>query len=511
MQIRIFLTKTECNRKTLMKFSTFAKAIEKCDAVLKPHELHIYQILTRTDNSILDNTLHSFVGIAAVQIGLVDLLTSVGILPDYIIGYSVGELGCAYADGSLTLEETILAAYSLGISVTEAKIPHYSVAVVGLGYKDLINICPNDIDVVCHNGPESSTITGSAESLKAFVEKLQANEIFAKVVSEKRIPYHSRYMASAKSTLLANLRKVIPVAKHRSYKWLSTSVPRNEWSSAQFSSAEYLTNNLLKPIFFEETTNLIPNNAISIEITPHSQVEEISKKLLQKTVIALTQKDHKDNVKVFLEGLGKLYNGGLQLDLAKLYSPVEYPVSRGTPMISPLIRWEHSDDWFTMDFNNQEQLASGERIITVTYATEEFKYIKGHVVDGRNLFPGTGYLCLVWETLGMTINKLYSDRSVVMENIKFSRATTIPNEGKVKMVVMIQKGSGKFEVIEGSAVVVTGKIYLVETNLSKEKIPTDVIKRNFKNEEEELNEKDIYKELKLRGYQYSGLFRNENH
>lgn len=51
-----------------MKFLTFAKVIEKCDAVLKPRKLHIYQILTRIDNSILENTLHSFVGIVAVQV-----------------------------------------------------------------------------------------------------------------------------------------------------------------------------------------------------------------------------------------------------------------------------------------------------------------------------------------------------------------------------------------------------------------------------------------------------------
>ncbi|KAF7404756.1 hypothetical protein HZH66_003662 [Vespula vulgaris] len=46
--------------KDLMKFPTFAKVIEKCDAMLKPRKLHIYEILTSADN-----ILHSFVGIAA--------------------------------------------------------------------------------------------------------------------------------------------------------------------------------------------------------------------------------------------------------------------------------------------------------------------------------------------------------------------------------------------------------------------------------------------------------------
>lgn len=37
-----------------------------------------------------------------------------GITPDGIVGHSVGELGCAFADGSFTAKEVILAAYWRG-------------------------------------------------------------------------------------------------------------------------------------------------------------------------------------------------------------------------------------------------------------------------------------------------------------------------------------------------------------------------------------------------------------
>nr|KAF7431483.1 hypothetical protein H0235_004407 [Vespula pensylvanica] len=107
------------------------------------------------------------------------------------------------------------------------------------------------------------------------------------------------------------------------------------------------------------------------------------------------------------------------------------------------------------------------------------------------------------------MGQLYTEMSIVMENVKFNRATIVPEVGKVEIIVMIQKGSGKFEVVEGDTAIVTGKIRLV-TNLSKEKVPFDVINRNIdvNDEEEELDERDIYKELKSRGYQYSGLFRS---
>lgn len=155
-------------------------------------------------------------------------------------------------------------------------------------------------------------------------------------------PCHSRYVASAGTKLLAYLKSAIPVAKPRSKKWLSTSIPRNEWSTrmAQFSSAEYHTNNLLKPVLLEETLNLLPDDTVTIEISPHDMLREILSESLRPTIrnIALTRRDRNDNVNVFLQGLGKLFNIGLQLDLAKLYPPVEYPVSRGTPMISSLVR-----------------------------------------------------------------------------------------------------------------------------------------------------------------------------
>ncbi|XP_046832934.1 fatty acid synthase-like isoform X1 [Vespa crabro] len=496
---------------SLLRFPIFSKAIEKCDVVLKQYKLNIYKILTEKDNSMFDNILHSIVGIAAIQIGLVDLLTSVGVVPDYIIGHSVGELGCAYADGCFTAEEMILAAYSRGIALIETKISHGSMATVGLSYEDLKNCCPADIDIACHNGTKSTTISGPTDSVKQFVKKLQATEVIVEEVPCNNIPYHSRYIAAVGSKLFVYLKKVIPVAKARSKKWLSTSVPQNAWSTsaAKLSSAEYHTNNLLKPVLFAETLALIPNNAVTIEIGSQNLLQATLRKSLQPTVrnIALNHPDDKDNVIIFLQALGKLYNSGIQLDLTKLYPHVEYPVSRGTPMISPLIRWKHSNDWFVADYKRQERIDSGERIFEISIDYEEFQYVSGHVVDGRNLFPATGYLCLVWETFGMMIGQLYTELSVVIENIKFNRATTMPKKGKIEMIVMIQKGSGNFEVVEGGHAIVTGLIR-VATNSTKEEIPLDLIKANIGNEKEELDAKDIYKELKLRGYQYSGLFRS---
>lgn len=60
-----------------------------------------------------------------------DLLTSLGITPDGIVGHSAGELACAYADGCFTAEQTVLAAYWRGRSILESKLQRGAMAAVG--------------------------------------------------------------------------------------------------------------------------------------------------------------------------------------------------------------------------------------------------------------------------------------------------------------------------------------------------------------------------------------------
>lgn len=72
-----------------------------------------------------------------LEIGLADLLTYFGIKHDYTIGHSVGELGCAYADGCFTAEQMVLSALSRGMAWVESNLPKGSMTAVGLGYEDL--------------------------------------------------------------------------------------------------------------------------------------------------------------------------------------------------------------------------------------------------------------------------------------------------------------------------------------------------------------------------------------
>lgn len=67
----------------------------------------------------------------SLQIAQIDLLTELGLQPDGIVGHSVGELACGYADRSLSHSEALLAAYWRGRCIKEARLPPGGMAAVG--------------------------------------------------------------------------------------------------------------------------------------------------------------------------------------------------------------------------------------------------------------------------------------------------------------------------------------------------------------------------------------------
>lgn len=80
------------------------------------------------------------------------------------------------------------------------------------------------------------------------------------------------------------------------------------------------------------------------------------------------------------------------MKLENLYPAVEFPVSKGTPMIAPLIRWNHSVKWPTPCVENGKSHVTADRCFHISLGAENYRFLKDHVVDGRNIFPGCGYL-----------------------------------------------------------------------------------------------------------------------
>lgn len=379
--------------KDLLQIDAFRNSISRSAHTLKSHGINLEDLLIREGENSFDNVLNSFVSIAAIQIALTDVLSSIGIKPDGIVGHSVGELGCAYADGTFTAEQFILAAHARGKSIVESKLPLGAMAAVGMTWEECQKRCPEGVYPACHNSQDSVTISGPPESIKKFVEELTAENIFARIVNSSGGAFHSKYIAEAAPKLRKALDAIIPNPKPRSGRWVSSSIPESQWGSAtaQFSSASYHVNNLLSPVLFYEALQFVPENAIVVEIAPHCLLQAILKRSLKSecTNVGLMKKGQ-DNLKFFLSNVGRIFNAGGQPKVAHLYPPVTFPVGRGTPMINSMVEWDHSNEWAVATFAGKAR--SGECVVDVDLGTEKDGYLIGHTIDGRILFPATGYM-----------------------------------------------------------------------------------------------------------------------
>lgn len=74
------------------------------------------------------------------------------------------------------------------------------------------------------------------------------------------------------------------------------------------------------------------------------------------------------------------------MQIGQIYPEVEYPVARGTPMISPLVKYDHQQNWSVPQFSASRK-DSIERKVRIDVSQEQHQYLFGHTIDGTYKHP----------------------------------------------------------------------------------------------------------------------------
>ncbi|KRX40198.1 Fatty acid synthase [Trichinella murrelli] len=502
----------------MMEFPMFKEAILRCTAALKNHgitDVNPYDIIMKGENVFENHPLNCFVCISSIQIALTDMLREMGIQPNGIIGHSTGEMVAGYCDGCFSVEETILTAYYRGKLMMDAKFPLGGMAAVGMTAEEAESRLIRGVYVACHNAEDSISLSGEFAEVEKLVNELQKEGIFAKMINSSGMAFHTPIIKKIETPLREHLKQVIKNPKLRSSRWISSSVPQSNWDTdlGKFCSADYHVNNTMSTVLFNEALQHVPKNAVVIEIAPHCLLQAVLRRAVDSSCIlsGLMKAKHENNVEYFCTAIGKLFETGLVLNPHCLYNQESYPVPLSTPMISPLIEWDHSAEWPVV--STQDLLAGGAGGIasSCSIVVDPFnpetkdQYLLDHVIDGRVLFPFTGHLIYAWRALckirGLDMNKT----PIVIEDFHVYRATILNRA--IKFNITVSHANGNFEILEGDSLAASGRITIVdyERPLFYQKI--DEIQPNTECERIKLSSADVYKELLLRGYEYGPSFK----
>nr|QMU95645.1 fatty acid synthase [synthetic construct] len=500
----------------LMQLDVFRHSLEKSAAVLKPHGVDLLNILSEGTEDTLRTILNPFVCITSIQVALTDLLWSMGIRPDGIVGHSMGEVGCAYCDGCLTAEEAVLTAYWRGKCVTDGKVPPGKMAAVGLTWEEAKSQCPAGVVPACHNAEDSVTISGAADVMLKFMEELKAKDVFVREVNSSNIAYHSYFMENIYASLKDSLSKVIS-PKPRTARWLPTSVPEELWDSApaQSSSAEFHANNLVSPVLFHEALQKIPPTAIAIELAPHGLLQSVIKRTLgnESVCVGLQKRNYADNLEFLFASLGKCFANGLSLNPLACYPPVEFPVPKGTPRLSDMVAgaWDHSAQWLVPkneDFEGRVQASGSDSSYSIDVSADSpDRYLLDHQVDGRELFPACGCLVLAWKTLAALNGRDFEQMPVRLSRVEIHQAMFLPKSGSATVTVSVMPRTGEFQVCENENLLASGFVTCPDKDVLE--TSTHAQTRSSLQDRpatEVLTRDEVYRELILRGYEYGPYF-----
>ena len=129
-----------------MPIDIFRNKVEECHQILDEFGVDLKYLLLSEDKNAISTMTAKFCSTTAIEIALFEVLKTLDITPDGIIGHSFGEIACAYADGCLTTREAMITTYLRGfITENDKNIPKGLMAECGISKNKAKNFLQNNV------------------------------------------------------------------------------------------------------------------------------------------------------------------------------------------------------------------------------------------------------------------------------------------------------------------------------------------------------------------------------
>ncbi|KAF8898071.1 hypothetical protein CPB84DRAFT_1748077 [Gymnopilus junonius] len=217
--------------------------------------------------------------VAIFQIALFDLLVSLGMKPDAIVGHSAGETAVLYASGAASKAMAVELAIIRGQSFTAIEKLGGTMAAVSCTPEVMDEILVQYrrehedalVELACFNSPSAVAIAGEEVAVDAIVALADGRGFFARKIRTK-VPFHSSMMEKAKAEYTAALDDLFRrypgphVPKVATYSTLTGELYEGSFD------ADYFWSNTRSPVRFTQTMEVIraahPSSTF-VEFAPH--------------------------------------------------------------------------------------------------------------------------------------------------------------------------------------------------------------------------------------------------
>ncbi|KAJ4480137.1 putative polyketide synthase [Lentinula aciculospora] len=362
--------------------------------------------------------------IAMVQLALIDLFRSLGIVPDAVVGHSAGETTMLYASGATSKAMALEVAIARALAVAELEALEGSMVAFScdpIVADDIIDEVRASIDapdmildVACYNAETAVVLAGHVLLLEKAKEIAKARNIMSNQIAT-RVPFHSTMMEVCKASYLKRVSAVFAryraedcVPKIPAYSTMTGEI----WQGA--FTADYFWDNARSPVEFLSAINSIlvdMPNATFLEISPHPVLSSYVSSIRGTADVVFCGMRRKREYTQFgeytqlLEAIGGLAVTGYDsIDIraltgvrsAPIASPFKYPFSKkDVPVYSDVCRTSLDH----MDATYRGPLCSSPlRINSSTHPD-----LTQHVINSQPIMAAAGFLEMGFELGGRTL------------------------------------------------------------------------------------------------------------
>lgn len=403
-------------RELLATVPVFRSVIEQCDAVMR--KLTDWSLLEQLQADESHSRIEEIDVVQpmlfAMQIALAAVWRSWGVIPDAVVGHSMGEVAAAYVAGAISLKDAalIICGRSKLLRRTSGKGAMAAVELSLEQAQTLISDYADRVSIAVSNSPNSTVLSGDPTALQAILAQLEQNNIFGRLV-KVNVASHSPQMDPLRADLLELLAAIQPqVASIPMYSTVTNSITYGE----NFD-AHYWVRNLREPVLYAAAVqNLLAQGFDTfMEMSPHPVLVAATRQCIElyggSGAVLSGLRRNEEEYATLLNTLGSLYTLGFPLQWEKLHTYTCH-------VTLPLYAWQRERYWNSLldeevaltgwnpamlqGGNNTGHMLLSQRVQPAlqhnSYLWENeinikrYAYLKDHRVHGMVVLPASAYM-----------------------------------------------------------------------------------------------------------------------
>ncbi|MBI4551429.1 MAG: type I polyketide synthase, partial [Candidatus Latescibacteria bacterium] len=520
-------------RQLLDEEPVFREAVEQCDAVFQQYTgWSVLEELTAEESrSRIAETHVAQPANFVLQVGLTALWRSWGIVPDGVVGHSVGEMAAAHAAGALSLEDAVQVVYHRS-RLQQRTAGHGTMAAIGLSVETaecVVRDYEGRVSIAALNSPSAVTLSGDAEALNEIARSLASQGMFCRFL-QVDVPYHSPQMEPLQDELLESLRCLQP--RPAAIPLFST-VTGQQVDGSELDAA-YWWRNVRAPVRFAAAIDALiqTGSHLFLEIGPHpvlaASIQECLAAAGKDGTVLYTLRRQEPERATMLGSLGILYTLGYLVDWKRLYP------SGGRFVRLPSYPWQRERHWQESEASRQARLggpAPSARSVPGTPVhpllgarlqsawpvwdapldTPRLAYLADHRVQGAAVYPAAAYV----EMALAAGRDALDGHTGSVEEVEFHRPLFLTDGPPPALQLVFDPASSSFEVYsqaqhERSSWVrhVTGKLFRLDHRHAPEPVELDAIRQRCR---DEVSGHACYQQFQQAGLHYGPCFQAIEH